>query len=207
MFILDLILTQMNLRSGNILIILSGDKFIISLFLNKIFNKIKEFFNKNENKWRFLWVTDFPMFRWDTTEINWTPLHHPFTLTKHVNEVDFIIKNPSEFLSHSFDLILNGVEIGGGSTRINKSYLQQNILHMIGVSIKHFVFLIHSLESGAPNFGGLAIGVDRLIMIMLNSCSIKNIIAFPKSRSMKCLLSNAPYKVEINQIKILGLNI
>ena len=208
-FILKLILRQIHLRlkSCNILIIISGKQHVINLFLSDIFYKIQKYFNINKYKWKFLWVTNFPMFCWNTDKINWEVCHHPFTLTRHINEMNFIIKNPANFFSHSFDLILNGVEIGGGSTRINKSYLQQNIFNIIGVSKKQFIFLLNSLKSGAPNFGGLAIGIDRLIMLMLNSCSIKNIIAFPKSRSLKCLLLNAPYKVEINQTKILGLNI
>jgi len=203
-FIFKLIVVNLKVNLGHVMILGWGETNIIKNFFLLICNKINKYYSKINNKHKFLWVKNFPIFKWDYIQKKWMTTHHPFTLPININEMDFINKSPGDLLSHSFDFVLNGNEIGGGSLRINKVNIQRNIFNILNIPDSKFNFFINSLKSGVPNFGGIALGVDRLIIIMLNSYSIRDVIAFPKSGSARCLLSNAPYKVEINQTETLG---
>lgn len=196
-----------------------GDYCFIMLDENDIINENLSFFLhlfwKNVclsiDKWYFSWIVDFPLFTWDSLLNKWSSTHHPFTSPKNYYSNKFIDYFSGDVLSRSYDLIMNGLELGGGSIRINNSDLQENILRILGMNDKEinneFSFLINALKSGAPVFGGIALGLDRLLMILTNSKSIRDIIAFPKTQSANCILTCAPSVLSSEQLDILGISI
>lgn len=159
-------------------------------------------------EWAPLWVTDFPMFE-ETDDGNWTSMHHPFTKPK--GSVQELKDNPEKALSIAYDMVLNGTEIGGGSLRINTFDMQQAVLDALGIGEQEaqdkFGFLLDALKFGAPPHGGLAFGLDRLIMLMVGADSIRDVIAFPKTKTAECPLTQAPTPVESKQLRELGIRI
>lgn len=157
-------------------------------------------------KWAPLWVVDFPMFE-ETDEGNWTSVHHPFTRPKCT--VDEMKNDPANALSIAYDMVLNGTEIGGGSLRINTLDMQKAVFEALGIdeveAEEKFSFLLNALKYGAPPHGGLAFGLDRLIMLMVESSSIRDVIAFPKTKTAECPLTQAPAEVDTKQLRELGL--
>ncbi|MDO4441238.1 MAG: aspartate--tRNA ligase [Moraxella sp.] len=159
-------------------------------------------------EWAPLWVVDFPMFE-ETDDGKWTSVHHPFTLPK--SSVEEVKSNPGEALSVAYDMVLNGTEIGGGSLRIYTLEMQKAIFEALGIGEEEaeekFSFLLNALKYGAPPHGGLAFGLDRLIMLMTGSSSIRDVIAFPKTKTAECPLTQAPAAVDNKQLRELGLRI
>ncbi|MGO2362894.1 MAG: aspartate--tRNA ligase, partial [Psychrobacter sp.] len=159
-------------------------------------------------EWAPLWVTDFPMFE-QTDDGNWTSMHHPFTKPK--GSVDELKHNPESALSIAYDMVLNGTEIGGGSLRINTFDMQQAVLEALGIGEQEaedkFGFLLDALKFGAPPHGGLAFGLDRLIMLMVGANSIRDVIAFPKTKTADCPLTQAPAGVDSRQLRDLGIRV
>ena len=159
-------------------------------------------------EWAPLWVVDFPMFE-ETDDGKWTSVHHPFTLPK--SSVEDVKANPSEALSVAYDMVLNGTEVGGGSLRIYTLEMQKAIFEALGISDEEaeekFSFLLNALRYGAPPHGGLAFGLDRLIMLMTGASSIRDVIAFPKTKTAECPLTQAPAPVEANQLRDLGIRL
>jgi aspartyl-tRNA synthetase len=143
--------------------------------------------------WAPLWVVDFPMFEEDG-EGGWTPLHHPFTAP--ACDLDTLRQRPGEALSRAYDMVLNGTELGGGSVRINDRAMQESVLDILGIGEEEaqqkFGFLLDALRYGAPPHGGIAFGLDRLVMLMSGSASIRDVIAFPKTQTAGCLMTDAP---------------
>lgn len=160
---------------------------------------------KGKEGFRFIWVTDFPMFEYSKEEKRYKTMHHPFTSPK--GGLDF--KNPEKMKSRSYDLVLNGVEIGGGSIRIHKPEIQKKIFEFLKISDKEakekFGFLVEALKHGAPPHGGIAFGLDRIIAIITGDDSIREVIAFPKNKDTRDLMLNAPSQISAEQIKELGL--
>ena len=164
-------------------------------------------------EWAPLWVVDFPMFEetdsGDGLGGKWTSVHHPFT--KPIGTVEAMIKNPETALSIAYDMVLNGTEIGGGSLRINTLDMQKAVFEALGISEaeaeEKFSFLLNALKYGAPPHGGLAFGLDRLIMLMTGSQSIRDVIAFPKTKTAECPLTDAPAPVDGKQLRELGIRI
>ena len=159
-------------------------------------------------EWAPLWVTDFPMFE-ETDDGKWTSMHHPFTKPK--GSVEALKTDPAAALSIAYDMVLNGTEVGGGSLRINTYDMQQAVLEALGIGAQEaedkFGFLLDALKFGAPPHGGLAFGLDRLIMLMVGADSIRDVIAFPKTKTAECPLTQAPAGVDSKQLRDLGIRV
>ena len=159
-------------------------------------------------EWAPLWVVDFPMFE-ETDDGKWTSVHHPFTRPK--GTVDEMKNSPETALSIAYDMVLNGTEIGGGSLRINTLDMQKAVFEALGISEaeaeEKFSFLLNALKYGAPPHGGLAFGLDRLVMLMTGASSIRDVIAFPKTKTAECPLTEAPASVDNKQLRELGIRV
>ncbi|AEG02061.1 aspartate--tRNA ligase [Methylomonas methanica] len=159
--------------------------------------------------WKPLWVVDFPMFAWDDKAQRYTAIHHPFTAPS--CSVEELKADPGHALSRAYDLVLNGTEVGGGSIRINRTEMQQIVFAILGIGHEEarekFGFLLDALKYGAPPHGGIAFGLDRLVMLMTGASSIRDVIAFPKTQTAACPLFNAPALVSDEQLKELGIRL
>jgi aspartyl-tRNA synthetase len=163
-----------------------------------------------EEGWQPLWVVDFPMFEWDAKEARFFALHHPFTAPA-VEDPDALRAEPRKALSRAYDMVLNGTEVGGGSIRIHRPEMQRAAFELLGIgeaeAAEKFGFLLEALTQGAPPHGGLAFGLDRLVMLLAGAASIRDVMAFPKTQSAACPLTEAPAAVSEAQLRELGLRI
>ena len=163
-----------------------------------------------EGEWKPLWVVDFPMFDWDENADRWIPLHHPFTAPKE-EHLERLESDPGACHSRAYDMVLNGTELGGGSMRIFRSQVQMRVFELLGISDEEaedkFGFLVNALKYGCPPHGGLAFGLDRLVMLMAGAQSIREVMAFPKTQTASCPLTDAPSAVADTQLRELNIRL
>ncbi len=160
--------------------------------------------------WAPLWVVDFPMFEFDEKDGRYYSLHHPFTSPRE-EDIDKLESDPGACLSRAYDMVLNGTELGGGSMRIYREAVQKQVFTALGISDEEandkFGFLLEALKYGCPPHGGLAFGVDRLVMLMTGAKSIRDVMAFPKTQTAACMLTEAPSEVAFQQLRELGIRL
>jgi len=163
-----------------------------------------------EDEWNFVWVTDFPLMEWSSERQSWSPMHHPFT-SPAMSDRHLLKTAPQKANSRAYDLTLNGVELGGGSIRIHDKELQEEVFDALKISReeqeKKFGFLLRAFEFGAPPHGGIAFGLDRLIMLLAKADNIREVIAFPKNKDAEDLMMNSPSEVSAEQLDELGIGI
>ncbi|MCA1804902.1 MAG: aspartate--tRNA ligase [Xanthomonadaceae bacterium] len=163
-----------------------------------------------QGDWAPLWVVDFPMFEWDEDAQRWVSLHHPFTAPRE-SDLGLLDSDPAACKSRAYDMVLNGTELGGGSMRIHRSNVQTRVFELLGISDEEakekFGFLLTALQFGCPPHGGIAFGMDRLVMLMTGASSIREVMAFPKTQTAACLLTQAPSEVGEAQLRELGIRL
>ena len=195
------ILQRTDAKPGHLLLFGAGDTATVNKTLDRLRQVVaREFKLINPEKINLLWITDFPMFEWNADEKRLEALHHPFT-APHPEDVSDL----KTARAQAYDLVLNGLEIGGGSLRIYQSDIQQQVFEAIGLSPEEaqnkFGFLLDAFEYGTPPHGGIAYGLDRLVMLLAGEESIRDVIAFPKTQQARCLLTDAPSGVDVKQLK------
>ncbi len=208
---MDTILKRVEAKVGDTIFFVADSPEIVNHSLSNLRLKLAKIANLiDENKVKILWVVNFPMFEWNEDENRWETLHHPFTSPKE-EDIEKLESDPSSVRARAYDMVLNGVEIGGGSIRIHRPDIQERVFKIIGLSEEEarerFGFLVEALKYGAPPHGGMAFGLDRLCAIMLGEETIRDVIPFPKTQRGQCLLTEAPDTVRQDQLDELHIKV
>ncbi|MBT5907507.1 MAG: aspartate--tRNA ligase [OM182 bacterium] len=206
--VVEALLEKLGAETGDIIFFGADKAKVVNEAIGALRIKVAEDLGQVKDCWAPLWVVDFPMFE-TNSEGNLTSLHHPFTAP--ACSVDELKSAPATALSRAYDMVLNGTELGGGSIRINKPDMQQSVFEVLGIGEEEaqekFGFLLDALSFGCPPHGGIAFGLDRLIMLMTGATSIRDVIAFPKTQSAACPLTEAPGEVSTKQLRELNIRL
>ena len=213
-FLPEEVIAEIMLRTGGQngdLIFFGADKAsVVNDALGNLRNRIAHDLDLLQGEWAPLWVIDFPMFEFNEDEKRWESLHHPFT-APNITDIDKIKQDPGKASSRAYDLVLNGIELGGGSIRIHDADMQAAVLELLGIGEEEarekFGFLLDALTYGCPPHGGIAFGLDRIVMLMAGAETIRDVIAFPKTQSASCLLTSAPAAASARQLRELGIKL
>ena len=204
------ILERTGAKSGDLIFFGADKANVVNDALGALRCKVGEDRGLVADGWAPLWVVDFPMFEKDATGKRWTSLHHPFTAPS-IDDAEVLKKDPGQALSRAYDMVLNGSEIGGGSIRIHDQDMQAAVFELLDISDEEaeekFGFLLTALQYGCPPHGGVAFGLDRIVMLMAGAESIRDVIAFPKTQTASCPLTNAPGEVSAEQLKETGIRL
>jgi len=208
--VIDELVNRVDINDSDIIFFGADKENIVNDALGALRVRIGKDLNLLEEGWQPLWVTDFPMFEKDKNSNNWTSLHHPFTAPS-IDDAEELENNPGKVLSKAYDMVLNGSEIGGGSIRIHNKKMQAKVFQLLNISDaeaqEKFGFLLQALEYGCPPHGGIAFGLDRIIMLLSGAESIRDVIAFPKTQTASCPLTDAPGEVSSEQLKETGIRL
>lgn len=212
---------KVGVENGDMILFVADRRSVANEVLGRLRLEIAEMSQLKKEGFYFAWILDFPLFEWDEEEKRFVSMHHPFTSPKD-EDIDKLLKMPQEAFHDSqssvndikakaYDIVLNGYELGGGSIRIHKADIQEQIFRILGISEeeikKRFGFFVEALRYGAPPHGGIALGLDRLVMIMTGANSLRDVIAFPKTQKAFCPLSEAPSEVDLKQLRELHIKL
>lgn len=207
--IINNITTATKAETGDLILIIADKPAVVAHALGELRLEMARRLNLiDEDKLSFLWVVDFPMFEYSEDDKRWVAMHHPFTAPCD-EDIQYLDTDPGKIKAKAYDLVLNGTEIGGGSLRIYNRELQEKVFKAIGLTEEDannkFGFMLEAFEFGTPPHGGIAFGLDRLIMLMAKRSSIRDVIAFPKTQSATCVMTQAPSEVAPEQLKELSI--